>query len=53
LLPQGTPATGPAQATVGAGGGAIRYMDEEKPSLTDVAQVAALLAERSLLMCGR
>ena len=26
-----------------------RYMDEENPSLADVAQVAALLAERSLL----
>jgi hypothetical protein len=29
-----------------------RYMDEEKPSLTDFAQVAALPAERSLLMRG-
>ena len=30
-----------------------RYMDEAGPSLADVAQVAALLAERSLLMRGR
>ena len=29
-----------------------RYLDEEKPSLTDFAQVAALLAERGLLMRG-
>ena len=29
-----------------------RYMDEANPSLTDVAQVAALLAERSLLIRG-
>ena len=29
-----------------------RYMAEGKPSLTDVAQVAALLAERSLIMRG-
>jgi hypothetical protein len=29
-----------------------RYMDEENPSLTDVAQVAALLAERGLLRRG-
>jgi len=29
-----------------------RYMEEEKPSLIDVAQVAALLAERSRLMRG-
>ena len=29
-----------------------RYMAEANPSLTDVAQVAALLAERSLLMRG-
>ena len=28
------------------------YMDEEKPSLSDVAQVAGLLAERALLMRG-
>jgi hypothetical protein len=27
-----------------------RYLAEEKPSLADVAQVAAVLAERSLLM---
>ena len=29
-----------------------RYLAEANPSLTDVAQVAALLAERSLLMRG-
>jgi hypothetical protein len=29
-----------------------RYLAEEKPSLTDVAQVTAVLAERSLLMRG-
>jgi hypothetical protein len=29
-----------------------RYMAEGKPSLADVAQVAALLAERSLIMRG-
>ena len=29
-----------------------RYMDEATPSLTDVAQVAALLAERCLLIRG-
>jgi hypothetical protein len=29
-----------------------RYLAEGKPSLADVAQVAALLAERSLLMRG-
>jgi hypothetical protein len=29
-----------------------RYMTEANPSLADVAQVAALLAERSLLMRG-
>jgi hypothetical protein len=29
-----------------------RYMDEASPSLTDVAQVAALLAERNLMMRG-
>ena len=29
-----------------------RYMDESDPSLADVAQVAALLAERDLLMRG-
>ena len=29
-----------------------RYLAEEKPSLTDVAQVAAVLAERGLLMRG-
>jgi hypothetical protein len=29
-----------------------RYLDEANPSLGDVAQVAALLAERSLLMRG-
>jgi hypothetical protein len=29
-----------------------RYMEEEKPSLADVAQVAALLAERGLVMRG-
>ena len=29
-----------------------RYLAEGKPSLTDVAQVAALLAERSMLMRG-
>lgn len=29
-----------------------RYMDEASPSLADVAQVAALLAERGLLMRG-
>jgi hypothetical protein len=29
-----------------------RYMDEADPSLADVAQVAALLAERDLLMRG-
>ena len=29
-----------------------RYMDEANPSLTDVAQVAALLAERGMLMRG-
>ena len=29
-----------------------RYVDEAGPSLADVAQVAALLAERSLLMRG-
>jgi hypothetical protein len=30
----------------------MRYMTEAEPSLTDVAQVAALLAERHLLMRG-
>ena len=30
-----------------------RYMEEANPSLTDVAQVAALLAERDLMMRGR
>ena len=30
-----------------------RYLDEAGPSLADVAQVAALLAERHLLMRGR
>ena len=30
-----------------------RYLAEENPSLADVAQVAALLAERDLLMRGR
>ena len=29
-----------------------RYMAEAKPSLIDVAQVAALLAERDLMMRG-
>ena len=29
-----------------------RYLSEAKPSLTDVEQVAALLAERTLLMRG-
>ena len=29
-----------------------RYIDEANPSLADVVQVAALLAERSLLMRG-
>ena len=29
-----------------------RYLAEAEPSLADVAQVAALLAERSLLMRG-
>ena len=29
-----------------------RYLAEEKPSLTDLAQVAGLLAERSLVMRG-
>jgi hypothetical protein len=29
-----------------------RYMDEADPSLADVAQVAALLAERELMMRG-
>ena len=29
-----------------------RYMDEANPSLADVAQVAALLAERDLMMRG-
>lgn len=29
-----------------------RYIDEASPSLADVVQVAALLAERSLLMRG-
>ena len=29
-----------------------RYMAEGSPSLADVAQVAAVLAERGLLMCG-
>jgi len=29
-----------------------RYLDEAAPSLADVAQVAALLAERALLMRG-
>ena len=29
-----------------------RYMDEANPSLVDVAQVAALLAERDLMMRG-
>ena len=29
-----------------------RYMDEAEPSLADVAQVAALLAERELMMRG-
>ena len=29
-----------------------RYMDEADPSLADVAQVAALLAERDLVMRG-
>ena len=29
-----------------------RYVDEAGPSLADVAQVAALLAERSLMMRG-
>jgi len=28
------------------------YLDETKPSLVDVAQVAGLLAERALLMRG-
>jgi len=30
-----------------------RYMDEAGPTLADVAQVAAVLAERHLLMRGR
>ncbi len=30
-----------------------RYLDEAGPSLADMAQVAALLAERHLLMQGR
>jgi len=30
-----------------------RYLDEAGPSLADVAQVAAVLAERHLLMRGR
>ena len=30
-----------------------RYMDEADPSLADVAQVAALLAERDLMLRGR
>jgi hypothetical protein len=29
-----------------------RYLDEAEPSLADVAQVAALLAERALMMRG-
>jgi hypothetical protein len=29
-----------------------RYFDEARPSLADVAQVAALLAERSMMMRG-
>ena len=29
-----------------------RYLDEANPSLADVAQVAAVLAERSLIMRG-
>lgn len=29
-----------------------RYMDEADPSLADVAQVAAILAERAMLMRG-
>jgi hypothetical protein len=29
-----------------------RYVDEARPSLADVAQVAALLAERSMMMRG-
>jgi hypothetical protein len=29
-----------------------RYLDEANPSLVDVAQVAALLAERDLMMRG-
>jgi hypothetical protein len=29
-----------------------RYMDETDPSLADVAQVAAIFAERSLLIRG-
>jgi hypothetical protein len=30
-----------------------RYLDENDPSLVDVAQLAGLLAERALLMRGR
>jgi hypothetical protein len=29
-----------------------RYLAEEKPSLTEIAQVAAVLAERTLLVRG-